>query len=213
MPHNEGARKLPLQLFQQAEQAVALLWRAGVCRVPHGIQSSFVADAYGVPIVSLAMGAHLFLQAASVSSAVARDVEMVTDVAESPSADVLPPASLKQINYHFQAVYDKFLLFLREILLFKMKPEVLQAIKTTLKQVLPQGAQAFLYGSRVRGDARADSDWDVLILLDKQKIQPSDYDNVSYSVGRTGLVVERMHQPRALYGERLVEIPLHAVLP
>ena len=67
-----------------------------------------------------------------------------------------------------------------------MKQEVVQAIKTTLKQVLPQGAQAFLYGSRARGDAHADSDWDVLILLDKQKIQPSDYDEVSYPLVELG---------------------------
>ena len=67
-----------------------------------------------------------------------------------------------------------------------MKQEVVQAIRETLKQVLPQGAQAFLYGSRALGDARADSDWDVLILLDKQKIQPSDYDNVSYPLVELG---------------------------
>ena len=75
---------------------------------------------------------------------------------------------------------------MRGILLFEMKPEVLQAIKTTLKQVLPQGTQAFLYGSRARGDAHSDSDWDVLILLDKQKIQPSDYDEVSYPLVELG---------------------------
>ena len=83
------------------------------------------------------------------------------------------------------ATSGKFLLFLHEILC-PMKQEVVQAIRETLKQVLPQGAQAFLYGSRARGDARADSDWDVLILLDKQKIQPSDYDNVSYPLVELG---------------------------
>ncbi len=46
---------------------------------------------------------------------------------------------------HFLVVSGKFLLILRGILLFEMKQEVLQAIKTTLKQVLPQGAQAFVY--------------------------------------------------------------------
>ena len=43
-----------------------------------------------------------------------------------------------------------------------------------------------MYGSRSRGDAHADSDWDVLILLDKQKIEPSDYDNVSYPLVELG---------------------------
>lgn len=31
---------------------------------------------------------------------------------------------------------------------------VLNAIKETLRKLLPSGAQAFLYGSRARGDAR-----------------------------------------------------------
>ncbi len=67
-----------------------------------------------------------------------------------------------------------------------MKAEVLHAIKATLKKVLPPGAQAVLYGSQARGDEHADSDWDVLILLDKQKIEPSDYDNVSYPLVELG---------------------------
>ena len=38
----------------------------------------------------------------------------------------------------------------------------------------------FLYGSQARDEARPDSDWDILILLDKLKIEVEDYDNVSY---------------------------------
>ena len=95
VPHNEGVRKLPLQLLQQAEQAATLLWRARIGRLSGGIQSAFVADAYGVPVMSLAMCAHLFQQAAGVGSAVARDVEVITYVAESPSVDVFHPARFK----------------------------------------------------------------------------------------------------------------------
>ena len=31
-------------------------------------------------------------------------------------------------------------------------------------------AEAYLFGSRARGDSRVDSDWDVLILIDDNKV-------------------------------------------
>ena len=37
-----------------------------------------------------------------------------------------------------------------------------------------------LYGSRARGDAKEDSDWDLLLILEKNKLEQSDYDNVVY---------------------------------
>lgn len=40
-----------------------------------------------------------------------------------------------------------------------------ELIKHTILEGEP-GAQVILYGSRARGDWRADSDWDVLILVD-----------------------------------------------
>ena len=44
----------------------------------------------------------------------------------------------------------------------------------------------FLYGSQARDEARPDSDWDILILLDKLKIEVEDYDNVSYPLVELG---------------------------
>ena len=56
----------------------------------------------------------------------------------------------------------------------------LTRIKQTATSTIPKGGKAILYGSRARGDARTDSDWDILILLDKDTLDQSDYDNVSY---------------------------------
>lgn len=56
----------------------------------------------------------------------------------------------------------------------------LTRIKQTATSTIPKGGKAILYGSRARDDARKDSDWDILILLDKDTLDQSDYDNVSY---------------------------------
>jgi predicted nucleotidyltransferase len=42
-------------------------------------------------------------------------------------------------------------------------------IKETIHKNDPQ-AEAFLFGSRARGDFRPDSDWDILILIDSDKV-------------------------------------------
>ncbi len=44
------------------------------------------------------------------------------------------------------------------------KAELLKRVKATIKAISPD-AEIILYGSRARGTARADSDWDFLILL------------------------------------------------
>lgn len=62
----------------------------------------------------------------------------------------------------------------------------LEALKTIAKQVLPSGGQAWLYGSRARGDNHDDSDWDLLILLDKDRISNSDYDNIGFPFSMLG---------------------------
>ena len=53
-------------------------------------------------------------------------------------------------------------------------------IHDVARKSIPQGGRMLLFGSQARGDAREDSDWDILILLDKEKIAFEDFDVVAY---------------------------------
>ena len=62
---------------------------------------------------------------------------------------------------------------------------MIDKIKRVALDVLPEHSKLYLYGSRARGDAREDSDWDILILLDKPKITLDDY-SVGYPFREAG---------------------------
>ena len=64
--------------------------------------------------------------------------------------------------------------------------KILESIKQALTEHLPKGGKALLFGSQARGDARIDSDWDILIILDKEKLEPEDYDKVSFPLTMLG---------------------------
>ena len=62
------------------------------------------------------------------------------------------------------------------------RSQVIDNIRQVAARVLPKGSTIYLYGSRARGDYHEDSDWDLLVLLDKQKLEYDDFDKYSYPV-------------------------------
>ncbi len=60
------------------------------------------------------------------------------------------------------------------------RQEIINSIRQVAAQVLPKGSMLYLYGSRARGDNHSDSDWDLLLLLDKPKLEHGDFNKYSY---------------------------------
>ena len=75
------------------------------------------------------------------------------------------------------------------------KNEILQAIMTTAIQNMHSGTRVILFGSQARGDAREDSDWDILILFNKEKLDNSDHDNYSYPLFELGRNINAQIHP------------------
>lgn len=80
---------------------------------------------------------------------------------------------------------------------------VLDSIKRSLAEHLPKEGKALLFGSQARGDAQVDSDWDILILLNKEKLEPSDYDEVSFPLTMLGWEPWRKDKSHYVYNERM----------
>lgn len=59
------------------------------------------------------------------------------------------------------------------------KTEILHNLKSLVRST-SSDARVFLYGSRARGDYHGGSDWDLLILLDKDRIDKADFDNIAF---------------------------------
>ncbi|HBE43585.1 MAG TPA: nucleotidyltransferase domain-containing protein [Bacteroidales bacterium] len=69
--------------------------------------------------------------------------------------------------------------------MIKAKKEILRAINSTVRSVVPD-ATVILYGSQARGDSGPDSDWDILVILNKSKIEPNDFNRVMYPLYELG---------------------------
>ena len=66
------------------------------------------------------------------------------------------------------------------------RQHIIKAITDTAKSIVPIGSEVILFGSQARGDAHDDSDWDVLILVDKDRITSQDIDDYTYPFRELG---------------------------
>ena len=73
--------------------------------------------------------------------------------------------------------------------------DIIQEIKRLAHRILPEGAEAILFGSRARGDARQDSDWDLLILIDGVRATDSDFKRYAYPFVDYGWAVGEQINP------------------
>ena len=74
------------------------------------------------------------------------------------------------------------------------KEDMIKAMRNVLNGINPT-VQAILFGSRARGDAEEDSDWDVLVLINKPRVSLSDYDKYYYPLRELGWDMDEIINP------------------
>jgi len=68
-----------------------------------------------------------------------------------------------------------------------MNQQIFNEIQALKRQLLPN-ERLILFGSQARGDAREESDWDLLVLLNKDNSNFSDdYDKYAYPFAEMGI--------------------------
>ena len=74
---------------------------------------------------------------------------------------------------------------------------LINAIKQKAAEILPAGSRVALYGSRARGDARTDSDWDLHVLVPgDEKLPMSTWDEYGWPFEQIGLEFDEWVTPR-----------------
>ncbi len=83
--------------------------------------------------------------------------------------------------------------------------EVVERIRQEAHKMLPR-VQTILYGSEARGEARPDSDIDLLVLVDADKLSYNDKDSIIapfYEIElETGIVISTLIMPRKEWENR-----------
>lgn len=73
--------------------------------------------------------------------------------------------------------------------------KIIETLKETVRRIVPSDVKVYLFGSRARGDAREDSDWDLLFLFEKEHVNADDFDTVVYPFFEVGSDTGAMISP------------------
>lgn len=92
------------------------------------------------------------------------------------------------------------------------RPEIIKAIRAILKNVAPD-AKAILFGSEARGDAKPDSDVDLLILVDGDKMTLADEEAITLPLYelelKTGISISPIVMLKKLWENRPFKTPFY----
>lgn len=75
--------------------------------------------------------------------------------------------------------------------------QIIDNIRRMATCVLPKGSMLYLYGSRARGDNHEGSDWDLLLLLDKPRLEREDFDKYAFPFVEMGWDIGEDIRPHA----------------
>ena len=89
---------------------------------------------------------------------------------------------------------------------------IIDRIKRSINSIDPN-ADAYLFGSRARGNNRSDSDWDILILVDSSKVTNEIEDKFRdklYDIElESGQIISTFIYPKHYWETRLKYSPLY----
>ena len=89
------------------------------------------------------------------------------------------------------------------------RTQVIDNIRQVAARILPKGSMLYLYGSRARGDAHEDSDWDLLLLLNNEGDSDENFRRYAYPIIVRGY---DLWQCTHLLEGRMVQRPAQHVL-